>query len=115
VHDLVTVQVAERHDQLSSDVLHGRLRKALYLVKVVVDVAAGHVAQEKIDSLLVLKHELHRVDKRMVGLKQNFFFVLDIFHLVFLEHHVLVEALHRIKLTVFSALNQKHFSEAALV
>lgn len=69
MHDLVTVQVAERHYQLSSDVLHGRLRKALYLVKVVVDVAAGHIAQEKIDSLLVLEHELHRVNKRMVGLK----------------------------------------------
>lgn len=105
MHDLVTVQVAERHDQLGSDVLYGRLGKALYLVKVVVDVAAGHVAQEKIDSLLVLKHKLHRVNKGMVGLKQNFLFVLDVFHLVFLEHHVLVKALHRIKLAVFGALN----------
>lgn len=90
MHDLVTVQVAQRHYYLSRNMPHSVFGQSLHFVQIVVDVAAGHVSQEKVDALLILKHKLHRVHKRVVCLEKDLFFVFDILHLVFFDDHVFV-------------------------
>ena len=100
MHNLVAMQISKCQYNLSCNKLDLVLIESLLFVQIVVDVTTWHILQEEIDPQLVLKDVLHLVDKRMVSLEQNLLFDLDIFNLIFLQNHILVETLHRVDFTV---------------
>lgn len=115
MHDLVFMQVAQGQHYLGSYVFNSGLREPLDLIQIVVDVPSRHVLQEKVDPQVILKNILHRVYKGVICLEKNLFFDFDVLDLLFLEDHVLVEALHSVHLFRLIVLHQKHFAEATLV
>ncbi len=84
VDNLVAVQIAKRKDNLGRNELDSWLAKPLDLVEVVVNVASRHILQKEVNPQLVLKHIVHRVDKRVICLEQDFLFNFDVLHLVLL-------------------------------
>ena len=98
MHNLVFVQITKRQYDLSSDVPDCCLGEPLDLVQVVINITARHVLEEEVNSEVVLKNILHRVNKRMLGLEEDFFFDFYVFDLILFNYDVLVEALHRIHL-----------------
>ena len=115
MHDVAGVKVTECHHNLRTDKLHRGLLEATDFIDVIVDVATGQVLEEEVDLELVLEHEVHRVDKRMVRLEQNVLLILDILHLLFLQKQVLIDTLHCVHFAHFAVVDKKDLTKAALV
>lgn len=77
----------------------------MHLIQVIVNVASWYIFKEKINSEFILENIVHRVDKRVVSLKQNFFLNLDILDLVFLQNNVFIKSFHSIDLVGYLILH----------
>jgi hypothetical protein len=69
MYDLIAMQVTESKNNLSSDKLDCCLIKSLHSVKVVVDISAGNVFEEEVNSQFILEYVLHVIHKGMVRLE----------------------------------------------
>lgn len=115
MHNMVAMQVAECKRNLSSDKLDCWLVKSLDSVEVVVDVAAGHVLEEEVNSQFILENVLHVIDEGVVCLEKDLLLHLDVVHLILLKDHVFIQPLHRVLLSVFRVFDEEDFSERAFV
>jgi hypothetical protein len=63
------VKVAQCKNNLSGNEFYNRFRESLHFVEIIINITARHILQKEIDSQLVCKNVVHRVDKRMVCIK----------------------------------------------
>jgi len=115
MHNVITVEVAESKHDLGGDKLDSLLFKPLYLVQIIVDVAAGNILQEKVNPQVILENIIHRIDKWMIRLKQNLLFDLNVFNLILLKHHILVQSFHRIDFPIILVLNEEYLAKRAFI
>lgn len=111
VNDLIFVEVAQCKDDLSPDKLDGAFRKPFNFEDVIVDVSARIVVEEEVNPKLILENEVHRVDKRVRGLEQDFFFAADIFDLLLFDQDIFVNAFHRVQLAHLFVRHQEDLTE----
>lgn len=73
----------------------------------------NEIHQEK-DSELILENVVHRHNKRMLNVVQNFFFKFERSEWIIFENHVFSDAFHCVNFLGSLVLNLKHFSERTL-
>lgn len=108
------MQMSQRQGYLSNKEPSLLLLEPLDFDQVTEKFAALDEFHDEIDPEIVLKHELHVHDERMIDLKENVFLKLDVLKLLILHDDVLPDALHRIYLLIELVLHHIHLPEGAL-
>jgi hypothetical protein len=92
------VQVTQGQGNLRSKKLSLRLCKPFDLHQMSKQLATLNEPHQKVNSELILKHELHIDQEWMFNRKQDLLFQLNIVYLVVLDDDILADTLHRIQI-----------------
>ena len=85
--------------------------ESLVSKEMIIEIASSDVLKEKVNSVLVLKHEIHAENEWVIGLEENVLFVLRILDLVLVYQNVFVDSLHCIHSPRLLINYQEHLSK----
>ena len=91
--------------------LRRRLRELSHLDEMTEELATFDELHEEVDAELVLEHELHINQERVVDGVEDIFLKLDVLHLLVLENDILSDAFHGKELTCSLPLDEKDLAE----
>ena len=106
--------MSQSQSNLSSKKLSLRLSKPLYLHQVSKELTPLDKLHQEVNAELILKHELHIDEERMLYRKEDLLFQFDIVNLIVLYDDILADTLHRIQIACAFLLNQIHLPESTL-
>jgi hypothetical protein len=112
---LVGMKVSQPYEYLCSNKPDCFFLQPSLVAKVVENVAARNILEEKVDSQLILENVVHVNDEGVLGLSKDVFLRASVENLAFLDENVLVDPLHGILLAILRVDNQEHLSKAAFI